>query len=144
MFHNSANDERISSTNEARSMIKTRNLAGSLANDALNGYATDNGLHASLTLPNAPHLEDKRASTAKSAIEIQSFYEAEGNTRVSSRKQDHDNIPKSKITSTISRMPSLDLSRTEQPIKVSYDESIQGPPGIPIPMVRTGGGIHSF
>lgn len=36
-------------------------------------------------------------------------------------------------------LPALDLSRAEQPEKVSYREPASGPSNLPIPMVRTGG-----
>lgn len=42
------------------------------------------------------------------------------------------------------RVPSLDLSLTEQPQRITYVEPIAGPPGLAVSMVRTGGGLSSM
>lgn len=48
----------------------------------------------------------------------------------------------SPIAST--RIPSLSISKAETGVAVKYNENISGPPGVPIAMVRTGGGLTSF
>jgi hypothetical protein len=43
--------------------------------------------------------------------------------------------------SSAGNIPKLDLARTNYGEPVSYQEPMQGPPGLSIPMVRTGGGL---
>ena len=41
-------------------------------------------------------------------------------------------------------MPLLDLTHASQAEKVFYNDKTPGPSGLPVPMIRTGGGVQSF
>jgi hypothetical protein len=49
-----------------------------------------------------------------------------------------------KPTTSSSSVPKLDLSKTDYGEPVAYKEPIGGPPGLAIPMVRTGGGLSQY
>ena len=72
------------------------------------------------------------------------YHTARAPTRAQTSVPSSSRLTSSDGISSARGVPALDLTKTEGHINVTYNESPSGPPGMSVPMVRTGGGFGSF